>query len=315
VKIFTGLNKIGDQGQSQTLAVSTKSVIERVVYQPYVSILDEYSPSGLYMSNVKQSSLVPHVPQHYSSYHSQAVINELRAGDSLLTQAAWLIITIWMLRQSNSNIEAFQPIKPPHHQLHPSSSFQNPHNFKTTSSSGRGTQLEGRKRHRAEMHIDMDDQYRQFMLTKNTNTKCSQQRFEELCCDSKTGKIDLSSIDEALGILEAEGRGLVKNASRPEKNVIDADFEIEGPGRYDLADLKTPINWGKGNQNLDQAAKHLAEKILNQRLRIQGYGKNPLHIVNLIKLDPNERMDYKQNVINAIGSSKDLVFINEEVKI
>jgi len=40
VKIFTRLNQIGDQGQSQTLAVSTKPVIERVVYHPYVSIFD-----------------------------------------------------------------------------------------------------------------------------------------------------------------------------------------------------------------------------------------------------------------------------------
>jgi len=32
------------------------------------------------------------------------------------------------------------------------------------------TNLEGRKRLRAEIHIDMDDQYRQFMLTKNPNT-------------------------------------------------------------------------------------------------------------------------------------------------
>lgn len=51
----------------------------------YVSILDEYRPSGLYMSNFQRSSLVH---QHYSSYHSQEVINELRAGDSRLTQAA-----------------------------------------------------------------------------------------------------------------------------------------------------------------------------------------------------------------------------------
>lgn len=211
-------------------------------------------------------------------YNSQSVITELRGGINL-TEAAWLFLILYML---NRQVNAFQPVKPPHHQLYPSSSFQNSHNFKTTSSSERETQLEGRKRQRAEIHIDMDDQYREFILTKNPNTNCSQQRFEELCRDPKTGKIDLSSIDEALGILEAEGRGLVKNASRPDKNVIDADFEIEGPGRYDLADLKTPINWGKGNQNLDQAAKNLAEKILNQRVRMQGYGKNPLHIVNLI---------------------------------
>jgi hypothetical protein len=69
MKISTELNKIEDQGQSQsqTLAVTTKPVIERVVSNPYVSILDEYRPSGLYMSNFKQPSLVP---QHYSSYHS-----------------------------------------------------------------------------------------------------------------------------------------------------------------------------------------------------------------------------------------------------
>ena len=47
---------------------------------------------------------------------------------------------------------------------------------------------------------------------------------------------------------------------------------------------------------------------------MQGYGKNPLHIVNLIKFASNERTDYKQNMINTIGSSKDLMFINEEVK-
>lgn len=37
------------------------------VYNPYVSILNDYHPFGLYMDNV---------PQHYVSYHSQSVINE-----------------------------------------------------------------------------------------------------------------------------------------------------------------------------------------------------------------------------------------------
>jgi hypothetical protein len=48
---------------------------------------------------------------------------------------------------------------------------------------------------------------------------------------------------------------------------------------------------------------------------VQPYGKNPLHIVDLRKLNPSEKTNYKQNVINTIGNSKDLVFINEEVKI
>jgi hypothetical protein len=61
------------------------------VYNPYVSVLDEYRPSllVLYMTNFERPSLV-----HQHS-HSQKLINELRAGDSRLTQAAWLFITIW----------------------------------------------------------------------------------------------------------------------------------------------------------------------------------------------------------------------------
>jgi hypothetical protein len=49
------------------------------VYNPYVSVLDDYRFSGLYMSKVERPSLVP---QHS---HSQKLINELRAGDSRLT--------------------------------------------------------------------------------------------------------------------------------------------------------------------------------------------------------------------------------------
>jgi len=64
------------------------------------------------MSNFKRPSLVL---QYYSLYDSQEVINELRAGDSWLTQAAWLLITIWMLQQQSVG---FQPVRqalmPPH---------------------------------------------------------------------------------------------------------------------------------------------------------------------------------------------------------
>jgi hypothetical protein len=81
------------------------------IYNPYVSVLGDYRPSGLYMDNIYRP-----VSQHYLSYHSQSVINELRAGDSRLTQAAWLLITIWMLQQQQS--AGFQPVRqaspPPH---------------------------------------------------------------------------------------------------------------------------------------------------------------------------------------------------------
>ena len=69
--------------------------------------------------------------------------------------------------------------------------------------------------------------------------------------------------------------------------------------------MKTPINWGRGNEDLKLAAERMGNKIENQRVRMQRYGKTPLHIV-----DPSQKQDYKRNIINQIGSSKDIVFVN-----
>ena len=89
----------------------TQQLVSRVVYNPYVSILDEYRPSGLLMVSIERSSLAP----QYS--YSQNAIKELRAGDRL-SEAAWLLITIWMLQQEGVG---FQPVRqappPPHRQL------------------------------------------------------------------------------------------------------------------------------------------------------------------------------------------------------
>lgn len=95
--------------QSQPNQQLVSRVQPRPVYNPYVSILDEYRPFGLYMTNFERSSLV--------SQHSQSLklVNELRAGNSRVTQAAWLLITIWLLQQQSTG---FQPInlvpRPPH---------------------------------------------------------------------------------------------------------------------------------------------------------------------------------------------------------
>ena len=95
--------------QNQPNQQLVSRVQPRPVYNPYVSILDEYRPSGLYMTNFERSSLV--------SQHSQSLksVNQLRAGDSRVTQAAWLLITIWMLHQQSVG---FQPVRqapmPPH---------------------------------------------------------------------------------------------------------------------------------------------------------------------------------------------------------
>ena len=213
----------------------------------------------------------------------------------------------------------FQPIRqaplPPHLESARNLLFGKPKPDPFSCQNRFPTLLEGRKRYRAELNIDMDEQYRQFLLTKNPNTNCSQKRFEELCVEEKNGRVDYGSIDEALSILEAEGQGIVNNAVRPGKSNVDADFEIEGPGPYDVADVKIPINWGKGNEDLKAAAERMGGKIVSQKLRMQDLGKTPLHIVDLRKLSPNEKLDYKQNLIKTIGHSKDLVFLRKETKI
>ena len=53
VKIFTGLNKIENQGQSQTLAVSTKPVIERNFSNDELIILTRNSTKTVQTSDLK----------------------------------------------------------------------------------------------------------------------------------------------------------------------------------------------------------------------------------------------------------------------
>ena len=117
----------------------TQQLVSRVAYNPYVSILDNYRPSGLYMDNIQQP-----VSQHYLLDHSQSVINELRAGESRVTQAAWLLITIWMLQQQSVG---FQPVRqappPPHRQLF-GGTLNTPRNnyFSKSSQPGASLQME-----------------------------------------------------------------------------------------------------------------------------------------------------------------------------
>jgi len=68
-------------------------ILSRVVYNPYVSVFDDYHTSGLSMDNIQRP-----VSQDSLPSHSESVINELRAGDSRVREAAWLLITIWMLQ-------------------------------------------------------------------------------------------------------------------------------------------------------------------------------------------------------------------------
>ena len=117
----------------------TQQLVSRFVSNPYVSILDWYRPSGLYMDSIERFSSIP----QYS--YSQNAINKLRASDSRVKEAAWLLITIWMLQQQSVG---FQPVRqappPPHRQLFVGTSSSLRKNYFSKSSQP-GTSLQVQK--------------------------------------------------------------------------------------------------------------------------------------------------------------------------
>ena len=91
------------------------------------------------MDSIERSSLV----LQYS--YSQNAINELRAGDSHVREAAWLLLTICMLQQQSVG---FQPVRqappPPHRQLFGGTSIYPRKNYFSKSSQP-GTSLQVQK--------------------------------------------------------------------------------------------------------------------------------------------------------------------------
>ena len=142
-----------DHHQPTQQLVSSVNKVESPGYHPYLSLENDYRPSGLLMDSIERSSLVP----QYS--YSQNAIKELRAGDSKVTQAAWLLIAIWMLQQQSVGFQPRNPAPmPPHLESARNLLFGKPKPDQFSSQRFE-TKLEGRKRHRAEIQIDMDDQY------------------------------------------------------------------------------------------------------------------------------------------------------------
>jgi hypothetical protein len=127
-----------DHHQPTQQLVSRVNKVELPGYHPYLSVYNDYRPSGLLMDSIERYSLVP----QYS--YSQDAINELRAGGSRVREAAWLLITIWMLQQQSLG---FQPVRqappPPHHQLFGGTSSSPRKNyFSKSSQPGDSLQME-----------------------------------------------------------------------------------------------------------------------------------------------------------------------------
>jgi len=212
----------------------------RAVYNPYVSVLDNYRPSGLYMDKIEQP-----VTQHYVSYHSQSVIKELRAG-SRITEAAWLLITIWMLQQQSVG---FQPVRqappPPHIEGINSVLFGKPKldgksklhlaNSNEISTNVMPTQIQAAKflkNGKVDLQRAFDEVNRRASVIGCENFNCSFERFKGLAAEC--GNFTPSTIREAITIFEGEMRGYYKNARRGDygPNVTGLDYIVEGLGEF-----------------------------------------------------------------------------------
>ena len=296
--------KMGLIAPNQQL-ISSLNKVESPGYHPYLSFCNDYRPSGLLMDSIERSSLI----LKYS--YSQNVIKELRAGDSRVTQAAWLLLTIWMLQQQSFGFQTRNPAPmPPHLELARNLLFGKP---KSDQLSGRQYQYRSRtqlemartRRRRSVQIINMDEEYEKFLKIKHSDTVCSRERYEELCTDPQRDIIDNASIKEAKIILEAEGRGIAQNVRRPTKDEPNLDFKDDGPGPIEFIDVKEPRNWGKGNEDLESAAIRMGEKIKKQKDNAGDFGiprEKVLHIVNVELLNFDERPDYQKNIYTVNGS-------------
>ena len=76
-------------------------------------------------------------------------------------------------------------------------------------------------------------------------------------------------------------------------------------------DVKEPRNFGRGNQDLDRAARRMGHRIYDQKEQSKfGISRNQvLHIVNFELLDPDQRTDYQKNIFIPHGS-EDITIID-----
>jgi hypothetical protein len=256
----------------------------------------------------------------------EELVLELRGGNDI-SESMIKILLIWTMSRGYTTTSGLQP-KPINPQFNPPGSNpriapklqENPvdrNNLeqgtcKSSQHPSMETQTQLEMARRAPM-IDMDKEYQKFLLIKHPETECSQERFKALSSDPQRKMIDESSIKEAIIILEAEGRGIVEEAERPDlsKGKPNLDFKVKGPDKYKYVDVKEPRNFGRGNQDLDSAARRMGHKIYKQKEQSK-FGilrDEVLHIVNLELLDPGQQPDYQKNIFIP-HSSEGIIIID-----
>lgn len=238
-----GSNNLLESNQSDSNRQLAGSVnkVESPRYHPYLSVENDYRPSGLFMDSIERSSLVP----GYS--YSQNVINELRAGNRRVREVAWFLITIWMLQHQGVGFQPIRPIaRPPHIEAAHNLLFGKPKsdgqsrlhlpNSKEVSTNVLPTQIQAAnfvKDGKVDLQRAFDEVNRRAAMINCGNFDCSFERFKGLA--TECGNSTPSIIREAITILEGEMRGYYKNARREDygPNVTGIDFVVEGLGKFD----------------------------------------------------------------------------------
>lgn len=141
----------------------------------------------------------------------------------------------------------------------------------------------------------------QDMLKKSIELECDQQRFNDLCVNQETGRIDEKSVFEAKGCLQGEGQKLYKNLRRPANPDVRIDFEATDmeTGNRIFVDHKGMTDFqGLANQRKDiskfpthqTVAYRMGQGIPSQKERFMGFPQGPksanevLHVVNFGKI-------------------------------
>ncbi len=124
-------------------------------------------------------------------------------------------------------------------------------------------------------------------------------RLEELSINPQTGKIDSKSLSEAQTILQAEQKGLVKNARRPDLKNGEPNLDFIIDGGY--AEIKTPFDPAKAKP-LSEQAKDIAKKI---------YDPNVSVIIDLKNLNPAQKAQFKTDLVSAGAKIEKVKFLNE----
>ena len=201
---------------------------------------DDYRPSGFLMDSIERSSLVP----EYS--YSQDAIKELRAGDRL-SDAAWLLLVIWMLQQEGAGFQQVRPVaRLPHIESAQNLLFGKPKsggrsklrlsNSEEISTNVMPIQIQALKFQKEDGSIDLqqafDEMNRRASVIGCGNFDCSFERFKSLA--TECGEIDTGTTRDAISVLEGEMRGYYKNAHRGDygPDVTGLDYVVEGLGEF-----------------------------------------------------------------------------------